>query len=147
VKDDAVAENKTKPTKVSVAGFLQKKATGQQLADSQELIKLFRDVTGKPAKMWGPSIIGFGSYHYVYDSGREGDMPLLGFSPRKPALVLYIASSLASPALLARLGEYKKGGGCIYVKRLDDLDRAVLRKMVTASVKALRAKYPKVAGG
>ena len=71
-----MAENKTKPTKVSVAGFLKTRATGQQLKDSQELVKLFKELTGKPAKMWGPSIVGFDSYHYVYESGREGDAPV-----------------------------------------------------------------------
>ncbi len=89
-----MAENKTKPTKVSVAAFLKKAATGQQLKDSQELVKLFKELTGKPAKMWGPSIVGFDSYHYVYPSGREGDAPLIGFSPRKTELSLYMAPNL-----------------------------------------------------
>ena len=82
-----MTENKTKPTKGSVAAFLKKAAKGQQLEDSQALVKLFRELTGKPAKMWGPSIVGFDSYHYVYPSGREGDAPLIGFAPRKNELV------------------------------------------------------------
>jgi hypothetical protein len=137
-----MAENKTKPTRVSVAGFLKKKASGQQLADSRELVKLFSEVTGKPAKMWGPSIVGFGSYHYVYESGREGDAPLLGFSPRKPLLALYLAPGLVDQGLKEKLGKHKGGGGCLYIKTLDDIDRLVLRKLAQASVKALRERYP-----
>jgi hypothetical protein len=138
-----MAENKTKPTKVSVAEFLRKKATGQQLADSQELVKLFKELTGVPAKMWGPSIVGFGSYHYVYESGREGDAPLLGFSPRKPELVLYLAPYLDDKGLKQKLGKHKAGAGCLYIKKLDDIDRAVLRTLAEASVKVLREKYPR----
>jgi hypothetical protein len=136
-----MAENKTRPTKVSVAEFLKKKATGQQLADSQELVKLFREVTGSPPKMWGPSIVGFGSYHYVYESGREGDAPLLGFSPRKPQLVLYLAPYLDDQGLKQKLGRHK-GTGCIYIRKLDDIDRAVLKKLAQASVRELKARYP-----
>ena len=137
-----MAENKTRPTKVSVADFLKKKATGQQLADSQELVKLFRELTGEPPKMWGPSIVGFGSYHYVYESGREGDAPLLGFSPRKPELVIYLACSLADEGLKKKLGKHKAGAGCLYIKKLDDIDRAVLTKLAAMSVAALRKRYP-----
>jgi hypothetical protein len=137
-----MAENKTKPTGVSVAGFLKKKASGQQLVDSRELVKLFSEVTGKPAKMWGPSIVGFGSYHYVYESGREGDAPLLGFSPRQPLLVLYLAPGLDDQGLKKKLGKHKGGAGCLYIKTLDDIDRLVLRKLAQVSVKTLRARYP-----
>jgi Domain of unknown function (DU1801) len=138
-----VAENKTKPTKVSVAEFLKKKASGQQLADSRVLVKLFKEVTGKPAKMWGPSIVGFGSYHYVYESGHAGDAPLLGFSPRKPDLVIYLAPGLADKGLKEKLGKHKGGAGCLYVRKLEDLDLAVLRKLAQASVKTLRERYPR----
>ena len=93
-----MAENKTKPTKSASPAFLKKAATGQQLKDSQELVKLFKELTGKPAKMWGPSIVGFDSYHYVYESGREGDAPVIGFSPRKSELVLYLAPYLDDKA-------------------------------------------------
>jgi hypothetical protein len=137
-----MSENKTKPTKLSVAAFLEKKATGQLLADSKSLVKLFKEVTGKPAKMWGPSIVGFGSYHYVYESGREGDAPLLGFSPRKPELVLYLAPYLDDQGLKKKLGKYKAGAGCLYVRQLADIDLAVLRKLAQASVKAVNARYP-----
>lgn len=136
-----MAENKTKPTRVSVTEFLRKKAKGQQLADSQELVRLFSEVTGEPAKMWGPSIVGFGSYHYVYESGREGDAPLIGFSPRKPETVLYIGCQ-DHKGLKAKLGKHREGVCCIYIKSLDDIDLAVLRKLAKASVKEVQAKYP-----
>ena len=136
-----MAENKTRPTKVSVADFLKKKATGQQLADSQELSRLFREVTGQPPKMWGPSIVGFGSYHYVYESGREGDAPLLGFSPRKPGLVLYLAPYLDDQGLKSKLGKHRAGAGCLYIKRLEDIDPGVLRRLAEASIAELRRRY------
>jgi hypothetical protein len=90
--------------------------------------------------MWGPSIVGFGKYHYVYESGREGDAPLLGFSPRKPALVLYLAPT-HERGLRQKLGRHKAGAGCVYLKSLDDIDRDVLQKMAVASVEALRKRY------
>jgi len=138
-----MAENKTKPTKMSVVEFLKKKATGQQLADSRVLVKLFKEVTGKPAKMWGPGIVGFDSYHYVYESGHAGDAPLLGFSPRKPDLVLYLAPRFVDQRLKEKLGKHKGGAGCLYVRKLEDIDLAVLRKLAQASVTALRKKYPR----
>ena len=134
--------NKTKATRVSVAAFLKKKATGRVLEDCNELVKLFEELTGEPAKMWGPSIVGFGSYHYVYESGREGDAPLVGFSPRKPKLVLYATSCLDDDAWKAKLRKLKMGPGCIYVKSLDELDRAQLKKVAKASIAALRKRYP-----
>jgi hypothetical protein len=137
-----MAENKTKPTKVSVAGFLKKAATGQQLNDSHELVRLFKELTGKPAKMWGPSIVGFDSDHYVYPSGREGDAPLIGFAPRKNELSLYMAPNLEARALMAKLGKHKAGAGCLYIKALDDVDRDVLRKLAKASIEELRRRYP-----
>ena len=135
-------ENKTKPTKSSVNAFLEKKATGQQLADSKALVRLFGEVTGKAPKMWGPSIVGFGSYHYVYDSGREGDAPLLGFSPRKPDLVIYLAPNVDDQALKKKLGRHRAGAGCLYIRRLADIDLSVLRKLAQASMKVLNARYP-----
>ena len=135
-------ENKTKPTRVSVAAFLKKAASGQQLKDCQELVKLFKELTGKPAKMWGPSIVGFGSYHYVYESGREGDAPLIGFSPRKPNLVLYVTHRLDDKEWRAKPGKLKVGVGCLYIKTLDDIDRELLKKMARASIAELRKRYP-----
>ena len=136
-----MAENKTKPTAVKVADFLKQKASGERLAQCQALVKLFKEVTGKPAKMWGPSIVGFGSYHYFYESGREGDAPLLGFSPRKPEFVLYLAPYLDDQGLKEQLGRHKAGAGCLYIKSLEDIDLPVLRKLAIASVKALRQRY------
>jgi len=137
-----MAESKTKPTKVSVAAFLKAKTAGQQLKDSQELVKLFKQLTGKPAKMWGPSIVGFGSYHYVYDSGHEGDAPILGFSPRKPEMVLYIPRFADDEALRAGLGKLKASAGCLYVKKLEDIDLGALKKLAIKGIAALRKRYP-----
>jgi hypothetical protein len=135
-------ENKTKPTNVSVAGFIGNVADEQQRKDSKELVGLFKELTGKPAKMWGPSIVGFDSYHYVYASGREGDAPVIGFSPRKPGLVLYLAPYPDDEGLKAKLGKYKAGTACLYVKKLDDLDRGVLKKLAKTSIAELRKRYP-----
>src|SRR5437660_6446535 len=112
-----MAENKTKPTKLSVAMFIDALTDPARRADAKALVKLMQNAAGEKPKLWGPSIIGFGSYHYKYDSGREGDMPLIGFSPRKTATVLYIMSGLSdSEALLARLGKDKTGKGCLYIR-------------------------------
>jgi hypothetical protein len=140
------ANNKTKPTKVSPAGFLAKLADRQQRADCRELTKLFRELTGKPAKMWGPSIVGFGSYHYVYPSGREGDAPLIGFAPRGRELVLYLCPYPGAKALLKKLGRHKAGAGCVYIKTLDDVDRGVLKQLAKASIAELRRRYVAAAG-
>jgi hypothetical protein len=137
-----MAENKTKPTQVSVAAFLKAKTSGQQFKDSQALVKLFREITGKPAKMWGPSIVGFGAYHYVYESGHEGDAPMLGFSPRKPETVLYVPRFAGDESQRARLGKVKASAGCLYVKKLADIDLAALEKLAVKGVAALRKKYP-----
>lgn len=139
----AKSENKTKPTAVSAAKFLATKVKDpQQLADSHELMKLFKAITGKPAKMWGPNIIGFGSYHYVYPSGREGDAPLIGFSPRAKELSLYLCPNLEAKSLLKKLGKHKAGAGCLYIKRLDDVDRAALTELAQTSIAELRRRYP-----
>lgn len=136
-------ENKTRPTKVSVADFLEKKTRGQQLADCRELVKLFRKISGKPPKMWGPSIVGFGSYHYVYDSGREGDAPLLGFAPRGTGLVIYtLCEQPAQKALLRKLGKHTSSVSCVYIKKLDDVDRDVLAELARVSIAETKARYP-----
>src|SRR5438093_13676002 len=101
-----MAENKTKPTKVSPAAFINRLPGEQQRKDARELVAMMRKATGKPPKMWGPSIIGFGTRHYVYDSGREGDMPEAAFSPRKPSLVLYIGRPLKDRKLMSKLGKH-----------------------------------------
>jgi hypothetical protein len=137
-----MADNKTKPTKVSVASFLDALTDQTRRADAKALIKLMQGATGEKPKMWGPSIIGFGSYHYKYDTGREGDMPVVGFSPRKAAIVLYgMRESSDSTALLAKLGKYT-GEGCLYIKKLADVDQKVLKTLVAKSVAAVRAKRP-----
>lgn len=137
-----MSENKTKPTKVSVADFLKKKASAAQLADCKELIKLFKEVTGKAPKMWGPSIVGFDSYHYVYDSGREGDAPIVGFALRGREIVLYLSITKETKPLLAKLGKHKSSVACIYIKALDDLDRDVLKRLTRATVDEVRRRYP-----
>lgn len=137
-----MAGNKTKATQLSVAKFLESKARPAQLTDCKELVKLFRELTGKPAKMWGPSIVGFDSYHYVYESGREGDAPLIGFAVRGNELVLYLSPNPRTKALLAKLGKHESGAGCVYFKTLDEIDRKVLRDLSRASIEELRRKYP-----
>jgi hypothetical protein len=136
-----MAENKTKPTKVSASDYIAAIGDQGKRADAKTLAKLMQEVTGEKPAMWGPSIIGFGSYHYKYDSGREGDMPLIGFSPRKPATVLYGAIGFSgADALLARLGKHTCGKGCLYIKNLADVDAGVLKKLIVESVAAKRAQ-------
>lgn len=113
----------------------------QESADSKALIKIMQKVTGEKAKLWGPSIIGFGSCHYVYESGREGDMPLAAFSPRKPAIVVYGMNFEGAEDLLAKLGKCKDSKSCLYLKKLADVDQSVLETMITKSVAASRKKY------
>jgi hypothetical protein len=138
-----MADNKTKPTGSSVAAFIDAIIDPAKRADARALVKLMQDATGEKPKMWGPSIIGFGSYHYRYDSGREGDMPLIGFSPRKTATVLYsMIGSSASRALLAKLGKHTTGKGCLYIKKLADVDQQVLEAMVVKSLASSRAQNP-----
>ena len=137
-----MAQNKTVPTKSSVAGFIDAIPDADRRADAQALIRMMRDVAGEDAKMWGSAIIGFGSYHYRYESGREGDMPLISFSPRKAATVLYNATQGSdAQALLARLGKYTTGKGCLYIKKLADVDRDVLKAMMAASLAAVRSRH------
>ena len=133
-----MADNKTQPNKVSVAVFIDALTDQTKRWDAKELVKLMQSATGEKPAMWGPSIIGFGSYHYTYDSGREGDMPLIGFSPRKAAIVLYGVSDAG--ALLAKLGKHTAGKGCLYIKKLADVDQKVLKALVVKSVAAKRAR-------
>src|SRR5438552_17692540 len=138
-----MADNKTKPTKLSVSAFIDTLTDQTKRADAKTLVKLMQSATGEKPKMWGPSIIGFGSYHYRYESGREGDMPLAGFSPRKAATVLYISAGFSdSEALLAKLGKHTTGKGCLYIKKLADVDQQVLEALVGKSVAATRARRP-----
>jgi hypothetical protein len=124
-------ENKTKATTLSVSAYIEALADPTRRAEAKELIQLMQRGSGEKPKLWGPSIIGFGSYHYKYDSGREGDMPVISFSPRKTAIVLYsmLAHSEAK-ALLAKLGKHTTGKGCLYIKKLADVDRTVLEALI-----------------
>ena len=138
-----MAQNKTQPTKQKVSDFINGIEDPQKRADCRELMKVMRAVTGRRATMWGPSIVGYGKYHYRYESGREGDFFLTGFAPRKQALTIYIISGFSAfEALMNKLGKYKTGKSCLYVKRLDDIDREVLAQLIQASVDHLREKYP-----
>lgn len=137
-----MAENKTKPTAVSVSAFIDALPDEAKRADAKALAKLMQSASGEKPKMWGPSIIGFGSVHYKYDTGREGDMPLIGFSPRKTANVLYGAIGFTgADALLAELGKHTTGKGCLYIKKLGDVDRKVLEAMLVKALAAKRGKY------
>ena len=137
-----MAENKTKPTEVSVAAFVSAIADETRRADAKALVKLMQGATGEKPKMWGTAIIGFGSYHYVYDSGREGDMPLVGFSPRKAATVLYLGLGAGgAEALLAKLGKHTTGKGCLYIKKLADVDIKVLQSLLAKSVTTMRTRH------
>ena len=139
-----MAGNKTKPTKVSVTAFIGAVTDPVKRADAKTIVKMMQSATGEKPKMWGPSIIGFGSQHYKYDSGREGDMPIIGFSPRKPATVLYgVTSSKDSAALLAKLGKHTGGKSCLYIKKLADVDQKVLQTLITKAVAAKRAEHSK----
>jgi len=138
-----MAENKTKPTKLSVTAFIEALTDQTRRADAKALVKLMQSATAEKPKMWGPSIIGFGSYHYKYASGREGDMPLIGFSPRKAATALYnLGGFSGSEALRAKLGEHTTGKGCLYIKKLAEVDQRVLETLILKSVGAMRTRYP-----
>lgn len=137
-----MAENKTKPTKVPVAAFLKTVGDEEKRRDAAALVKLMGRITGEKGVMWGPSIVGFGKVHYKYASGREGDMGLTGFSPRKGALTIYIVPGFtAYKRILARLGKFRTGKSCLYVKRLSDIDMGTLEELIAASVTHMRRKY------
>jgi hypothetical protein len=141
-----MAENKTKPTTISVPAFLDACNDEARRADAKALTKLMHKVTGNEPSMWGPSIIGFDSYHYTYESGREGDMLIVGFTPRKTANVLYGTLGFdGAEALLAKLGKHTTGKGCLYIKKLADVDMKILETLVEKAVAATRARYAKQA--
>ena len=138
-----MADMKTKPTKVTPASFINKIENDQCRRDCIEIAKVMEEITGEPAKMWGPSIIGFGTYHYKYDSGREADMLRVGFSPRKQNLTLYIGYGLEDKTALSKLGRHKTSkGGCLYINSLDDIDRNVLRSLIKKSFNEMKRRYP-----
>jgi hypothetical protein len=139
-----MAELKTKQTSADVSEFINAFADSEQKRkDSFELVKLMQEFTGCEPKMWGPSIIGFGMYHYKSDRSRqEGDWPLVGFSPRKAAISLYVYSGAAGQEdLLSGLGKFKMGKGCIYVKKLADIDQEVLKKLMGGTIEYLKKRY------
>ena len=144
-----MAQTKTKPTQITVAAYIDGVDHPGKQADARVLDALFAKVTGQPAQMWGPSIIGYGQYHYRYESGHEGDICRVGFSPRKAKHSLYIACTCDGPegaefsALLARLGKYAQGnGGCLYVNKLADIDLAVLEEMVALGWRQSFVNWP-----
>lgn len=131
-------QNKTRATRVSAAAFIKALQNETRRSDAQLLLKLFRRVTGEKAVMWGPSIVGFGKRHYRYESGREGDIPIAGFSPRKANLVFYLAHCPERTKLLKRLGKHKTGVGCLYVNKLADIDTQVFEELLEKSVAQAR---------
>jgi len=133
---------KTKPTSVSAASFINGLADERRRRESATLLDLMSEVTGEPPVMWGAGIVGFGSYHYKYASGREGDWPRTGFSPRKQSLTIYCVPGFAAQRdLLARLGPHKTSVSCLYINKLDDVDLGVLRKIVERSVDQMARTY------
>ncbi len=141
-----MAELKTQQTNEDVCEFINRFADSEQKKkDSFELLKFMQEVTGHEPKMWGASIIGFGSYHYKSERSRqEGDWPLVGFSPRKAAISLYVYSGMPEHEhLLKNLGKFKMGKACIYVKKLEDIHRGELKKLIQETIQFLQAKYGK----
>ena len=138
-----MAENKTKATSGSVADFLNGVEHPTRRADGLRLDALFQKVTGWQPRMWGPSIVGYGQYHYVYASGREGDFLATGFSPRKANLSIYIMPGYADfSAILSRLGKHKIGKSCLYINKLADIDEDVLTELIQAGLKDLNNRWP-----
>jgi hypothetical protein len=130
-----VAETKTRPTRQSVADFIKGSVDEDRRKDCTTLVRMMKEASGAPATMWGSSIVGFGTYEIEYADGRVADWPIIGFAPRKQDLTLYIGRAVNN-TMLSALGKHKMSGGCLHIKRLSDVDLAVLKKMVSASVKA-----------
>lgn len=139
---NSMAENKTTRNQSSVFDFLNGIQEEKKRQDALDLLQLFKNATGLKPEMWGPSIVGFGNYHYKYESGREGDFFLTGFSPRKQNLTIYIMPGFNRyPQLMKNIGKYKTGKSCLYVKKLEDIDREVLKKLIRESVEYMNKKY------
>ena len=137
-----MAENKTRATIASVTEFINSIEDRQKRADARKVAAIMRRVTGKRAKMWGSSIVGYGTYHYKYESGREGDFMITGFSPRKQALTVYIVAGFRRfDTLMGKLGKYRTGKSCLYINRLSDVDEKVLEQLIDRSVKYMRKNY------
>jgi len=134
-----VSELKTKPTQASVKEFFNQIPDETRRQDCIEIAKIMEEVTGEKPKMWGPSIVGFGTYHYKYDSGREADWMLIGFSPRKKDLTLYLMMGFQKfPELMKQLGKYSTSKSCLYIKKLSDINKPTLKKLIKQSVKELK---------
>jgi len=137
-----MATLKTAPNELDPLAFIEESTSGQKRSDALELLKLMKEITGEEPVMWGPSIIGYGSYHYKYESGREGDWFLTGFSPRKKNLSIYVMAGFNRyEELMNRLGKFKTGVSCLYVNKLDDIDLSVLKELVKSSVNHIKATY------
>ena len=137
-----MAENKTQPTKARVGDFLDSVDNPKRRADAKKVLAMMRRVTGKRATMWGPSIVGFGKYHYRYESGREGEFMLTGLSPRKQNLAVYIIPGFDQfETQMKKLGKYTTGRSCLYIKKLEDVDEKVLETLIDRSVKLMRKRY------
>jgi hypothetical protein len=137
-----MAEAKTKPRRASVRKFLESVDNEKRRKDSFEVLEIMRQITKEEPKMWGPSIVGFGTYHYKYASGREGDWMVVGFSPRKQALTLYIMAGFNKyDELMAKLGEYETGKSCLYIKRLEDVHLPTLKRLIRESVKWVKKTH------
>jgi hypothetical protein len=137
-----MAKNKTKPTNASVEDHIASRANAQQDADCRELMAMLEKITQQTPRMWGPSIVGYGSYRYTYESGRTGEAPLAAFAIRGRELVVYLScEEQENRSLLTKLGKHKMGKSCLYFKRLADLDRSVLEKLVVGSIAEVRRLY------
>jgi hypothetical protein len=137
-----MAENKTKPTDASVEAYIASRASEQQRADCTELMALLGSITRQPPRMWGPSIVGYGSYRYTYRSGRTGNAPLAGFAIRGRELVIYLlAEGERQRSLLSKLGKHRMGKVCLYIKRLADLDKPTLKRLIAGSVAEVRRRH------
>jgi hypothetical protein len=139
-----MAEAKTKKTPGTPKAFLAALPDAQQREDSLKILAMMQKITGEQPYMWAASMIGFGTYHYKYESGREGDCFMTGFSPRKDKLSLYITSGFDQfPELMAKLGKYKTGKSCLYIKKLDDIDVPTLQKLIKQSYALMKKKHGK----
>ncbi len=142
-----MAENKTKPTDASVEDYIASRANERQRTDCKELMALLEKITRQSPKMWGPSIVGYGSYRYTYESGRTGEAPLAGFAIRGRELVVYLfAETDRQKSLLAKLGKHKMGKSCVYFRQLADLDKSVLEQLVAGCIAEVRSRYGKPSG-
>ena len=137
-----MCQNKTQATKASVESFLDKVESEEKRKDAYSLLEIMHRITAEEAVMWGPSIVGFGTYHYKYESGREGDCFIVGFSPRKVAITIYIMPGFERHhQLMAKLGKFKTGKACLYIKKLRDVDMTILEELIKSSYQYMVNKY------